>query len=159
MLYQLSYSGKRHVYAAIDNFDNLLFFLAAFFLCMMFFLAALSIVLQTSTKFFWITSFHSEDCTDFLYILIALFMAFLNMRFLSLKNLFLLIAFFADDVIAMIIYRCNFKPSKGGTRTRDPVINSHLLYQLSYLGITVVLYTGLSFIFKLNMIFGAGGGT
>ena len=32
---------------------------------------------------------------------------------------------------AMLVLRAN---SRGGTRTPDPVINSHLLYQLSYSG-------------------------
>jgi hypothetical protein len=30
--------------------------------------------------------------------------------------------------------RNGFRNSRGGTRTPDPVINSHLLYQLSYSG-------------------------
>jgi hypothetical protein len=29
-----------------------------------------------------------------------------------------------------------FRSSRGGTRTPDPVINSHLLYQLSYSGLS-----------------------
>ena len=47
-------------------------------------------------------------------------------------------AFFAAFVIGIQVYNKYLKvlnnPSGGGTRTHDPVVNSHLLYRLSYPG-------------------------
>ena len=90
--------------------------------------------------------------------LIAIFILSLNSLFLFWNTRDLFAAFVADFVIGILMMykgkRIYYELSEGGTRTHDPVINSHLLYRLSYLGILVffngLIYTNSGVVFNIK---------
>ena len=116
------------------------FFLAAVFFLITQTLAHLSTNLYTFLRSSNDTASHLA--TFLINFFIAIFILSLNSEFLSCNTADLLIAFFADLMIGIfdLLLRLKLYFSEGGTRTHDPMVNSHLLYQLSYLGMAYIVY-------------------